>query len=298
MALQCPRCGRIEGWSNEGRQCSCGGRWERAALPKRVHDRFDLREWLGAGGMGVVYRAVDLTLGRDVAVKTLPQLSDDAAERLMGEARAMASLSHGDVAVLYEVVRWRRTPLLVMEYLPGGTLSSRLHHDTRPTHAELIALVRVLAGMLGRVHGRGVFHGDVKPGNIGFAIDDTPRLLDFGLARALTHALDVVASDQPNARVGGTWAYLSPEVRDGGQPGPMLDLWALAVVLCEGLLGEHPFRRARAPQEFADARAIALDRLKATCSPAHRDVMARLLALDPTLRPATAAGFDDLLASL
>jgi serine/threonine-protein kinase len=299
MALQCLQCGRVGERSNGGRSCTCGAAWQQAALPKRVHDRFDLREWLGAGGMGVVYRALDLTLGRDVAVKTLPMLAGDAADRLMAEARAMASLSHGDVAVLYEVVRWRRTPLLVMEYLPGGTLASRLQRTPR-AHAELVALVRVLAGMLGRIHARGVFHGDIKPSNVGFAIDGTPRLLDFGLARVLTRAEDVdgAAPHAAPAPVGGTWAYLSPEVREGEAPGPMLDLWALAVVFCEALLGEHPFRHARTPQHLADARTLALERVKTTCSPAHREVLARLLAPDPTLRPATAAGFDDLLASL
>ena len=185
MALQCLRCGGVQGWAKDAVLCPCGGAWEPAALPKRVLERFDLSEWLGAGGMGVVYRALDLTLGRDVALKTLPQLSSDAAERLMDEARAMASLSHDDVTVLYEVARWRGTPLLVMEYLPGGTLAGRLR-EARIPDKELVTLVRVLVLMLGRVHARGLYHGDVKPSNIGFASDGTPKLLDFGLARALT----------------------------------------------------------------------------------------------------------------
>jgi len=98
------------------------------ALPPGVElaRRYRILELVGVGGMGVVYRARDVSLGRDVALKTLPQLSAVAAERLMTEARTMASLSHEDVAVVYGVEQWRGTPLLVMEYLGGGTLLQRL----------------------------------------------------------------------------------------------------------------------------------------------------------------------------
>jgi len=298
VALQCRRCGGVQGWSKDAVLCPCGGAWEPAALPKRVLQRFDLNEWLGAGGMGVVYRALDLTLGRDVALKTLPLLSTAAAERLMTEARAMASLSHDDVAVLYEVARWRGTPLLVMEYLAGGTLAARLR-GSRVPDAEIVALVRLLALTLGRVHARGLYHGDVKPSNIGFAADATPKLLDFGLARALT-AGDAPLETATDGRglLGGTWAYLAPEIRDGAAPGPRLDLWALGVVLCEGLLGEHPFPRARSREEVVVGRALALSQLRRSRSDAHQQVLARILALDPAERPATAAQFADLLAVL
>jgi hypothetical protein len=296
MALQCSRCGGVEGWSKDAVSCPCGGAWEPAALPKRVLQRFDLTEWLGAGGMGVVYRALDLTLGRDVALKTLPQLSTVAAERLMTEARAMASLSHDDVAVLYEVAQWRGTPLLVMEYLARGTLAGRLR-AARVPDGELVALVRRLALALGRVHARGLYHGDVKPSNIGFAGDGTPKLLDFGLARALTASdgADAVSESRP---LGGTWAYLPPEVRDGAAPGPRLDLWALGVVLCEGLLGEHPFPRARSREEVVIGRALALSQLRRTHAAVYSHAVDRVLALDPAERPADAATFADLLAAL
>jgi hypothetical protein len=296
MALQCARCGGVQGWSKDSEQCPCGGAWQPAALPKRVLQRFDLTEWVGAGGMGVVYRALDLTLGRDVALKTLPQLSTAAAERLMTEARAMASLSHDDVAVLYEVAQWRGTPLLVMEYLAGGTLAARLR-GARVPDGELIALVRLLALALGRVHAKGLYHGDVKPSNVGFAADGTSKLLDFGLARALSTDADTGAVHDGRP-LGGTWAYLAPEVRDGAAPGPRLDLWALGVVLCEGLLGEHPFPHARSREEVVIGRALALSQLRRTRSDAHHRVVERVLALDPAERPAHAAAFADLLAAL
>jgi hypothetical protein len=305
VALQCLRCGLVADWTAAGSQCPCGGLWEPAALPKRVLGRFDLVEWLGAGGMGVVYRATDLTLVRDVAVKTLPALSEESARRLLAEAQTMASLSHEDVAVLHDVERWRGTPVLVLEYLSGGTLASRLRHAPL-RDAEAVALVRRLAQSLTRLHGRRLYHGDIKPSNIGFTSDGAPKLLDFGLARALATgeaaSSEAVQSDTeaqaPRAPLGGTWAYLAPEVRDGAAPGPMLDLWALGVVLCEAWLGEHPFPRARTRQDVEAGLARALARLRAERSSAHALVVARALALDPAERPTSAAAFEALLGAL
>src|SRR4029079_9436784 len=115
----------------------------------------------------------------------LPWLRAVAAERVLTEARTMASLSYEDVAVVYGVEQWRGTPLLVMEYLVGGTLSQRLRRG-RLDDSEASVLVRLLARSLARVHGRGLYHGDIKPSNIGFAPGGAPKLLDFGLARALS----------------------------------------------------------------------------------------------------------------
>jgi hypothetical protein len=297
VALQCPRCGRIEDREAGVAVCGCGGAWEQAALPKRVLARFELVEWLGSGGMGVVYRASDLTLARDVALKTLPQLSHVAAERLVTEARTMASLSYEDVAVVYGVEEWRGTPLLVMEYLAGGTLSARLRRG-RLTDSEAAGLVRQIARSLARVHARGLYHGDIKPSNIGFAPGGAPKLLDFGLARALSldasrgHELDGHAG----APLGGTWAYLAPEVRDGAAPGPGLDLWALGVVLCEAWIGMHPFPHARSAHDVAAGVLAARARVRVERSPAHERVVASMLSLEPVDRPATAAAFEQLLA--
>ena len=300
VALQCLRCGRIEDRNAGLAQCPCGGAWEPAALPKRVLGRFELLEWLGSGGMGVVYRASDLTLARNVALKTLPALSHAAAERLMAEARTMASLSYEDVAVVYGVEQWRGTPLLAMEYLPGGTLAAQLQRG-RLSEAEVVALMRQLARSLARVHGRGLYHGDIKPSNIGFADGGAPKLLDFGLARALSlngrteHEPDAATARVP---LGGTWAYLPLEVRDGAAPGPGLDLWALGVVLCEALLGAHPFPRARTRYEMTAALLAARARLREERSPLHERVVASMLAIEPADRPATAAAFERLLVEL
>jgi hypothetical protein len=299
VALQCVRCGHVEPRETVLSACGCGGAWEPASLPKRVLARFDLVEWLGAGGMGVVYRASDLTLARDVALKTLPQLSHLAAERLVTEARTMASLSYEDVAVVYGVEEWRGTPLLVMEYLGGGTLSQRLRRG-RLEDGEAASLLRQLARSLARVHARGLYHGDIKPSNIGFTPEGAPKLLDFGLARALS--LDTSDGREADGRalppLGGTWAYLAPEVRAGAAPGPGLDLWALGVVLCEAWIGVHPFPHARTGQEVAAAVLAARSRIRSERSPAHERVVASMLSLEPDSRPATAAAFERLLEGL
>jgi hypothetical protein len=298
VALQCRRCGCIEVRESGLSSCSCGSAWEPAALPRRVLARFDVTEWLGAGGMGVVYRASEVSLGRDVALKTLPRLSTLAAERLMTEARTMASLSHEDVAVVYGVEQWRGTPILVMEYLAGGTLSQRLQRG-RLAEGEAVALVRQLARSLARVHARGLYHGDIKPSNIGFAPGGAPKLLDFGLARALS--LDASnGGDEGHARapLGGTWAYLAPEVREGAAPGPALDLWALGVILCEAWIGVHPFPHARTTHDVAAGVLAARARVRAERSPAHERVVATMLSLDTPTRPPSAAHFEQLLTDL
>jgi len=298
VALQCLRCGRIEVREAGLPLCGCGGAWEPAALPRRVLARFDLVEWLGAGGMGVVYRASDVSLGRDVALKTLPQLTAIAAERLMTEARTMASLSYEDVAVVYGVEQWRGTPLLVMEYLGGGTLSQRLRRG-RLDDGEATGLVRQLARSLARVHGRGLYHGDIKPSNIGFAPGGAPKLLDFGLARALSLGSSNGYEDgHARSPLGGTWAYLAPEVRDGAAPGPALDLWALGVVLCEAWIGVHPFPHARTTHDVAAGVLAARARVRSERSLAHERVVASMLSLEPAARPSTAAAFEQLLAGL
>ncbi len=246
LANECARCGRVAGWTSPQDACSCGGAWRRAALPQHLLRRFVVTGRLGAGGMGIVYRATDVALHRDVAIKTLTGLSESAADRLVTEARTMAGISHVNVAVLYSVETWKNTPLLVMEYLSGGTLAERLR--TSPlAPADAVSLVRGLASTLEHLHRAGMYHGDIKPSNIAFTADGMPKLLDFGLTRTIAGAAAVS---------GGTPAYMPIDVQQGAAPGPSLDVWALAIVLGECLTGERhmPFeRRPHTADELLDA---------------------------------------------
>jgi hypothetical protein len=235
-AFECERCGLVSDVTPV--RCGCKAATRPASLPRRLAGKFEVLRRLGDGGMGVVYVARDMSLGRDVALKTLPAPRDGSVARLRDEARAMAALNHGSLATIYGLEVWRRTPVLVVEYLAGGTLADRLTRGSLP-QAEVLTLGVRLADALTYMHERGLLHRDVKPGNIGLTSDGVPKLLDFGLsADAGTPA--------------GTPAYLPPEALDGAPPDTSIDLWGLSTVLLQASGGQCSdltafFDRALAP---------------------------------------------------
>jgi serine/threonine-protein kinase len=172
-----------------------------------------------------------------------------------------------------------------MEYLAGGTLAARMREGAL-AQSDACFVVRRLATVLERLHEAGLYHGDIKPSNIGFQADGVPKLLDFGLARAASGA---------DAPLGGTYAYLSPEVRAGAPADRQLDLWALSVVLCEALLGRHPFPLARSDKQMAAEIGAALSTLRPAVSPALADVLTRALSMDVGGRPRSASELGDML---
>ncbi|WP_370651493.1 serine/threonine-protein kinase [Luteitalea sp. TBR-22] len=259
LPYECQACGRL---SPEAARCACGGATVLAALPAVLNEAFALERRIGRGGMGVVYRAYDTRLDRLVALKTLPALAPPAAQALQAEARAMAALEHPSIASLYGLERWRGTPVLVVEYLAGGTLASRI--ATGPMRpGDVVVLARVLAEALATLHARGWLHGDIKPSNIGLTRDGVPKLLDFGLTR--WHAMAAPgpggsgtvrpADGTRSGALAGTPLYLSPEALDGHPAGDADDVWALALVIVELITGVHPFR--------ADTLDAVADRVRA-----------------------------------
>ena len=270
-AVYCPACSLV--WSPETSQCSCGTATIGAALPLFVHGKFRLERLVGAGGMGVVYLAVDMVLDRRVAIKTLPSLRSESSERLCREARTMAAILHPNLALIYGTEQWRNTPMLVVEYLDGGTLRDSIRRGP-VSFVEAIELGIVLADVLDRVHASGVLHRDVKPSNIGYTSDGRPKLLDFGLALLLHRTGDSLATAEPLSagvtealfrssdpeatvtvadRLVGTPLYLAPEAIAGVRPQPSFDLWGLALVLYEAVAGRHPFAGADARTVLANA---------------------------------------------
>ena len=142
----------------------------------------------------------------------------------------MAMVTHSAVAQIHGVELWQERPFLVVEFLAGGTLADRLRRGPIPApHAVTVA--KTLADALAALHAAGCVHGDVEPSNIGFTFSESPKLLDFGLAR----------DTEDGGAVGGTLRYLSPEVLSGRQADEGDDVWSLCVVLYEMLSGEHPF---------------------------------------------------------
>lgn len=315
-AAWCATCGAVA--SAETRRCRCGGVTRPADLPLFVHAKFRLQRQLGAGGAGVVYLATDLALDRQVAIKTLPAVRRGFAARLRREARAMAAVRHPNLATIYGVEEWRDTPLLVVEYLDGGTLLDMLAE--RPLRiGEVLDLGITLADVLDRVHGSGVLHRDIKPSNIGFTHDGVAKLLDFGLAAMLDrsaapdtapsrrHLIDLALREQDLAasstltvtnQIVGTPLYLSPEALDGAAPHEGVDLWGLGMVLYEAVAGRHPFGGRPVADVLEAIRHEVVPDVRAVRPDCPADVAAFLaaaLAADPALRPQSAA---DLRASL
>ena len=235
-ALECERCGVVA--RTAPIPCGCEARATRAGLPQTLHRKFSVVRRLGAGGMGVVYLARDTALDREVALKTLPACREAAVARLRSEARAMAGLNHPALATIYGLEVWRRTPVLVVEYLAGGTLGGRLARGPLP-RAEILTLGIRVADALAYMHARGVLHRDLKPGNIGLTADGLTKLLDFGLSADW-------------GTPAGTPAYLPPEALAGAAPDAGVDLWGLCTVLREAGGGDYRdldafFHRGLAP---------------------------------------------------
>lgn len=300
-AGECRRCGHVA-LRAEG-LCACRRPLAPAAIPYEFAGKFRLDRVLGEGGMGVVYRATDLALGRQVALKTLPRLGSEALQRLRREARSMAGFLHPNLALIFGAETWRGVPILVVEYLAGGSLASRLGEPMAPR--AVLRLGMDLAGALEAMHDKGLLHRDVKPSNIGFTGGGVPKLLDFGLARlheeahfevpVLDPGLSAIADEKLRltltGQVVGTPLYMAPEALAGALPSPAHDLWSLHLVLWEALAGRHPFAgmsleaavRRMAREEIPDIRTARPD-----CPAEISSLLVRALHLNAHHRPATA----------
>jgi hypothetical protein len=230
VGSECEACGLL--FDHLATACQCGGSIIGSALPRRVADRFTVTRRIGRGGMGVVYQATEEALGRAVALKTLPELGPVEAEQLRVEARTMAALQHPGLAFVLGLETVGPLPVLVVEYLAGGTLADRLRRRGAQSAQEVVRLGIDLADALVYLHDVGVLHRDLKPSNVGFTATGKLKLLDFGVAVR-------VAATHRHA-IAGTAMYMPPEALAGAPPSPVYDLWSLGVLLCEAWLGRHP----------------------------------------------------------
>ena len=248
---ECTACGLIA--QPDAEQCSaCGSAVSPSILPQLLAGKYRPMRRIGRGGMGVVYQAFDETLRREVAIKTLPVPASQLALRIRREARAMAAVTHPNLGAIYGVESRNNVPLLVVELLKGGTLEDRLRGGRLSVRDALNITTRVARG-IECLHNAGILHRDIKPSNIAFALDGTPKMVDFGLvgiqessgatvdSTTLQHHADIRTELTKTGMLVGTLPYLSPEVLDGLPPTPAVDLWALSLVAYESIAGQHPF---------------------------------------------------------
>jgi serine/threonine-protein kinase len=269
---------------------------------------FEVAAPLGTGGMGEVYRARDTKLGRDVAIKVLPEAwaSDlERTARLEREAKALASLNHPHIAVLYGMEQDAGRPFLVMELVEGGTLAERIA-DAATLAAplpleETLRIARQVAEALEAAHEKGVVHRDLKPANVKITPDGTVKVLDFGLARlgaggaglagkpdadALTHSPTLSAMATQAGVILGTAAYMSPEQAKGLQADHRSDVFSFGSVLYEMLTGRKPFPGETTPDVLASvvARDPDLTALPPDLHPRLHDLVRRCLEKNPKRR--------------
>jgi serine/threonine protein kinase len=267
---------------------------------------YEIESAVGSGGMGVVYRARDIRLGREVALKVMaPHIASDPAmrSRFETEARAVASLSHPGILSIYELAIADGIPFAVMELLEGRNLRQRIAKGPLPWR-EAVDIAAAIADGLAAAHGKGIVHRDLKPENVFLTSDGHVKILDFGLA---LQRLDVAGPDSPTVArtaqgvVVGTFGYMSPEQVTGGTVDGRTDIFALGCLLYEMLTGCQLFTGAT-PQEII-ARLLHdsppdLSSFDPLAPQELRAVVARAVQRDPARRFASAQDLAGALRAL
>ncbi|MDX8055916.1 protein kinase [Lentzea sp. BCCO 10_0798] len=261
----------------------------------KLGGRYVLLDQLGAGAMGVVWRARDEFLHRDVAVKQL-LLNDvesnefhEAVQRAMREGRIAARLQHPNAIAVYDVVVEDGKPCLVMEYLPSRNLSSVLERGPMPAQ-EAARIGSLAAGALAAAHSAGIVHRDIKPGNVLIGRDGTVKITDFGISRALG---DVAVTK--TGMLAGTPAYLAPELARGAEPAPPSDVFSLGATIYAMTEGEPPF--GKSTNDLGLLYKVARGETRPpTRSGPLTGLLTRLLANEPSQRPTAAQAAEELKA--
>jgi serine/threonine protein kinase len=262
----------------------------------KLGDRYVLLDQLGAGAMGVVWRARDELLHRDVAVKQLllndvqPNEFHEAVQRAMREGRIAARLQHPNAIAVYDVVVDNGKPCLVMEYLPSRNLSAILDERGPMPPQEAARIGSLAASALAAAHGAGIVHRDIKPGNVLIGRDGLVKITDFGISRALG---DVAVTK--TGMLAGTPAYLAPELARGAEPAPPSDVFSLGATIYAMTEGEPPFGKSTNDLGLLYKVARGETRPPMRSGPLT-PLLTRLLANEPAQRPTAAQAMAELQA--
>ena len=260
--------------------------------PYAIHAR------LGVGGMGEVYQAHDTKLGRDVAIKVLPEAFAHDPERLsrfQREAKMLAALNHPTVATIYGLEQSHDTSYLVMELVSGETLEQRLARKGRLPIEDALGICRQIAEALEAAHEKGIIHRDLKPANVKVTPEGKVKVLDFGLAKAFAadgttddsaHSPTLSRAATAQGLILGTAAYMSPEQARGQAVDKRTDMWAFGCVLYELLAGNQAFHADTVTEILAGVLRGEPDwpALPAATSTKVRDLLRRCLQKDKTQR--------------
>ena len=253
LALETQAGGFLEGQAMEAATLTASQDQASSAprpLTGQIVAHYRILEKLGEGGMGVVYKAEDLKLGRLAALKFLADVpfrprSRDAMDRLEREARAASALNHPNICTIYEIGEHERQPFIAMELLKGETLDRSIEERGRlpdvPSHAEIQATLEIgiqIADALDAAHKLGILHRDIKPANLFLTERGEAKLLDFGLAK---YAADDATSLTAPGQTPGTIAYMSPEQARGEELDGRTDIFSLGAVLYEMTTGQRAF---------------------------------------------------------
>src|SRR5580698_4901032 len=206
-----------------------------AATATRI-GRYDVICELGRGGMGIVYRAEDKLIGREIAIKTLTETTPDLRERFYVEARS-GILNHANIVTIYEIGEYEGNPYIAMEYVAGESLEKILRTGKRPSLLETLSTIEQLCSGLGYAHQNGVQHRDVKPANLILQPDSRVKIVDFGIARLADQTTRLTKTDA----LIGTFHYIAPERLKGEMSDGRSDIWSAGVILYQMITGQLPF---------------------------------------------------------
>jgi len=255
-----------------------------------LNDRYQLLEKLGSGGMAEVYRARDLMLDRNVAIKVLRKefsTSSEFQDQFKLEARSAANLSHPNIVTVHDFGFADNLLYIVMEYIPGKDLKQLIRERGRFTVEQGIPLIIQACAGVGYAHRAGLVHCDVKPHNMLVSKDGRLKVTDFGIARALAS----IATTEKSDIVWGSPLYFSPEQAAGDPPSPASDVYSIGVVMYELLSGTPPFTASTA-DELArlhmSARPIPIREYIPDIPVALEEIVTKLLSKEPSARYRTA----------